>query len=108
MYEVAIRLLEKDGHSVTVVANGRDAVSAALAGDFDLILMDVQMPELDGLEATAQVRAAGCRLPIVAMTAHALQSDRDRCLAAGMTGYLPKPVSAAHLREAVAAATSSD
>ena len=105
---VAIRLLEKDGHSVTVVANGRDAVSAALAGDFDLILMDVQMPELDGLEATAQVRAAGCRLPIVAMTAHALQSDRDRCLAAGMTGYLPKPVSAAHLREAVAAATSSD
>jgi signal transduction histidine kinase/DNA-binding response OmpR family regulator len=98
---VAVRLLEKDGHVVTVVGDGRQAVTAAEGGGFDLILMDVQMPELDGLEATQRIRAAGHAVPIVAMTAHAMKGDADRCLAAGMNGYVAKPVSAARLREAI-------
>jgi CheY-like chemotaxis protein len=92
---VARRLLEKRGHSVTVVDNGRAAVSAAGSGNFDLAFMDVQMPEMDGLEATAEIRkreAAGRRLPIVAMTAHTMKGDRERCMEAGMDGYVFKPV----------------
>ncbi len=92
---VMTRLLQKRGHIVTVVGNGRNAV-AALAGErFDLVFMDVQMPELDGLEATQQIRsteAAGQRVTIIALTAHAMQGDKDRCLAAGMDDYLTKPV----------------
>jgi CheY-like chemotaxis protein len=101
---VARRMLESRGHSVTVVNDGRAAVSAALTGGFDLVLMDVQMPEMDGLEATAEIRkreTAGRRLPIVAMTAHAMKSDRDRCLDAGMDGYVTKPVQAAELARAM-------
>jgi CheY-like chemotaxis protein len=104
---VARRLLESRGHSVTVVADGRAAVSAAIAGAFDLVLMDVQMPEMDGLEATAEIRkleSGGRRLPIVAMTAHAMKGDRDRCLDAGMDGYVMKPVQPAELDRAIAAA----
>jgi PAS domain S-box-containing protein len=93
---LAVRLLEKRGHRVAVVDNGRDAVAAAIAQEFDLILMDVQMPEMDGFEATAALRAAergtGQRRPIVAMTAHAMKGDRERCLLAGMDEYLAKPI----------------
>ncbi len=97
---LATRLLEKQGHHVTVAANGQDAVSAwaeaERAAPFDLIFMDVQMPVLDGFQATGAIREAeqrtGRRVPIVAMTAHAMQGDRERCLAAGMDDYLSKPL----------------
>jgi signal transduction histidine kinase/DNA-binding response OmpR family regulator len=104
---VAARLLEKEGHRVTAVVNGMEAIVAAGGGGFDLVLMDVQMPEVDGLEATRRIRAAGDTVPIVAMTAHAMKGDEARCLAAGMTGYVTKPVSAARLREAIEAVCST-
>jgi two-component system sensor histidine kinase/response regulator len=93
---LAVRMLEKRGCIVTVAGDG-NAVLAALKNDsFDLILMDVQMPEMDGLEATETIRkrekTSGAHIPIVAMTAHAMKEDRDRCLAAGMDGYLTKPI----------------
>ena len=96
---VARRLLEKQGHRVLVVGNGREALLAlentAFQG-FDVVLMDVQMPEMDGLAATAAIResekAGATHLPIVAMTAHAMTGDRERCLAAGMDAYIAKPI----------------
>ena len=94
---VARGLLSKRGHEVIMVGNGREALEA-LAGEhrFDLVLMDVQMPEMDGLEATAAIRARertlGGHVRIVAMTAHALAEDAGRCLHAGMDGYLSKPL----------------
>jgi PAS domain S-box-containing protein len=99
---VAVRLLEREGHRVTVVADGRAAVAASAATRFDAVLMDVQMPHMDGLEATAAIRArergAGqSPLVIIAMTAHAMAGDRERCLAAGMDGYVAKPVRRADL-----------
>jgi CheY-like chemotaxis protein len=94
---LAAKLLEKLGHAVTLAANGREAVDAWRAGRFDVILMDVQMPEVDGFEATAVIRDAECgrdtHIPIVAMTAHAMTGDRERCLAAGMNDYVAKPIS---------------
>ncbi len=90
-------LLEREGHIVTLVDTGRAAVEAAVSETFDVVLMDVQMPEMDGLEATGEIRrreSDGARLPIVAMTAHAMQGDRERCLAAGMDEYLSKPLRA--------------
>ncbi|MCU0223619.1 MAG: response regulator [Acidobacteria bacterium] len=96
------RLLEKAGHTVTVVANGREAVEAYGCGPFDVVLMDVQMPEMDGLAATRAIRAIeavrGGRVPIVAMTARAMERDREECLAAGMDGHLPKPIQPRELR----------
>jgi CheY-like chemotaxis protein/HPt (histidine-containing phosphotransfer) domain-containing protein len=93
---VAVRMLEGWGHSVAVANHGREAVAAARREQFDLILMDVQMPEMDGFEATRQIRereaGTGRRTPIVAMTAHAMKGDRERCLAAGMDDYISKPV----------------
>ena len=93
---VAVRLLEKQGHQVTVAANGREAVAAVGRERFDLVLMDVQMPEMDGFEATAMIRQAesgsGRHLPIIAMTARAMKGDEERCRLAGMDGYLPKPI----------------
>ena len=98
---LAMRLLEKRGHAVTAVENGLEAVRAFEKDSYDLILMDVQMPEMDGLEATAAIREAeqlsGERIPIVALTAHAMKGDRDRCLAAGMDAYVSKPFQAEEL-----------
>jgi PAS domain S-box-containing protein len=94
--KLVVVLLEQHGHRVTTAANGREAVAKASEGTFDVILMDVQMPELDGFEATAAIRrredATGVHTPIVAMTAHAMAGDRERCLAAGMDGYVSKPL----------------
>jgi signal transduction histidine kinase/CheY-like chemotaxis protein len=98
---VATRLLQKRGHTVVVAGNGREALAALDGGGadrFDLLLMDVQMPDMDGFEATAIIRGneersgAHSHLPIVAMTAHAMKGDQERCLAAGMDGYLSKPI----------------
>jgi len=93
---LAVRLLEKRGHRVVVAANGLETLQALSKEWFDLILMDVQMPEMDGLEATAAIRqrekGARFRQPIVALTAHAMKGDREKCLAAGMDGYLAKPI----------------
>jgi CheY-like chemotaxis protein len=98
---VAARLLERRGHEVTVVANGREAVAAVERENYDLVLMDVQMPEMDGFEATAAIRHAeagtGRHLPIFAMTARAMKGDAERCRLAGMDGYLPKPIKSADL-----------
>jgi len=94
--KLAARLLEKHGHHVTLTANGREALAALDRENFDAVLMDVQMPEMDGFEATAAIRAreqgTGRHLPIIAMTAHAMQGDRERCLAAGMDDYISKPI----------------
>jgi two-component system sensor histidine kinase/response regulator len=106
--KLAIGLLSKWGYSTTVAINGQEAVDRALGdGKFDLILMDVQMPELDGFEATNRIRRAEeaqCRrrTPIIAMTAHAMKGDRERCLEAGMDGYISKPVRAPELARTIA------
>jgi two-component system, sensor histidine kinase len=102
---VAQRFLERLGHTVTVANDGREAVECWRGQPFDLVLMDVQMPEMDGFEAVAAIRAAerasGLRTPVVALTAHAMSGDRERCLAAGMDGYLTKPVRLAQLVAAI-------
>lgn len=92
--KVARAMLERMGYSVDIVENGREALSAVRKTHYDLILMDVEMPVMDGIEATQQLRQtdAGRTMPIIAMTAHALKGFQDRCLAAGMNGYLAKPV----------------
>jgi CheY-like chemotaxis protein len=99
---VALRMLEKDGHQVTIAEDGKKALLAVEQNAFDLVLMDVQMPEMDGLETTTAIRdrERGTRrhLPIVAMTARAIKGDRERCLAAGMDDYIAKPVAFAELR----------
>ena len=105
--KVAIRMLREAGIQVTLASNGLEAVAALTDGAFDLILMDVQMPEMDGLEATRQIRsqeqATGRHTPVVAMTAHVMKGDRERCLAAGMDGYVSKPVRLDELRRAIVA-----
>ena len=97
--QVATAMLLKRGHQVDVVANGREAVDAVGAERYDLVLMDIQMPEMDGFEATQHIRALpqGATLPIIALTAHALSGERERCLERGMTGYLAKPFKAHEL-----------
>ena len=91
-----VRLLERRGYQVVVAGNGRAALTAISQQTFDLALMDVQMPELDGLEATRLLReserSSGKCLPVIAMTAHAMQGDRDKCINAGMTAYVAKPI----------------
>jgi len=104
---LATKLLEKRGHQVTVTATGRGALQRVQEETFDVVLMDVQMPDMDGLEATAQIREweknRGRRTPIVALTAHSMKGDRDRCLAAGMDTYVTKPFDVARLIEVVEA-----
>ncbi len=104
---VAVRMLERLGHQVTVAGNGQEAVTSWQNGDYDVILMDVQMPDMDGFAATTRIReleAATSRrpIPIVAMTAHAMKGDRERCLAAGMDDYLAKPVRLEELQAVLA------
>jgi len=100
---LASRLLEKRGHRVVVTANGREALAALEKESYDLVLMDVQMPEMDGLEATAAIRekekGSGIHQPVIALTAHAMKGDRERCLAGGMDGYLSKPIRLQELDE---------
>ena len=102
---LAMRILERLGHKVQVVNNGKEALEQAQAEEFDVILMDVQMPEMDGLEATAAIRDAesgtGKHVPIVAMTAHAMKGDKEKCLSAGMDGYLSKPIRINELKQAM-------
>jgi PAS domain S-box-containing protein len=114
---LALHVLKRHGHFVVVAGNGREALAALGISEtdeqaapafppFDVVLMDVQMPEMDGLEATTVIRShercAGGRLPIIAMTAHAMKGDRERCLEAGMDGYVAKPIQAQELHEAIA------
>ena len=98
-------ILDREGHRVVVANNGKEAVAAVRARSFDVVFMDVQMPEMDGLEATAQIRGAekatGTHVPIIAMTAHAMKGDRERCLEAGMDEYLAKPIRAKRLLETI-------
>ena len=95
---LALRLLEKRGHKVKIVGNGAQAIEALAQDSFDVVLMDVQMPEMDGFQATAAIRererASGDHMPIIAMTAHAMRGDRERCLEAGMDDYISKPLRA--------------
>ncbi len=98
-------MLERLGWDVTLAVNGIEAVQAANEQVFDLVLMDMQMPEMDGLEATRRIRqlpGAGAHLPIVALTANAMQSDREACLAAGMNDFLPKPLNGQQLKDCLA------
>jgi signal transduction histidine kinase/CheY-like chemotaxis protein len=101
--KIAMRVLEKHGHHVTVAADGRQALAALDRATFDVVLMDVQMPEMDGFEATAAIRGhereTGNHIPIIAMTAHAMPGDRERCIAAGMDSYIAKPLKPPELIE---------
>jgi CheY-like chemotaxis protein/HPt (histidine-containing phosphotransfer) domain-containing protein len=104
---LAVGVLSGWGHVVTVANDGVEAVAASARERFDLVLMDVQMPELDGYQATAQIREreskTGGHVPIIAMTAHAMKGDREECLAAGMDGYVSKPIRRPELQAAIAA-----
>jgi signal transduction histidine kinase/CheY-like chemotaxis protein len=99
--KLALALLTKQGHEVAIANNGRDALELCRSRAFDLVLMDIQMPEMDGFQATAAIRASGANVKIIAMTAHAMQGDEQACLDAGMDGYISKPVSPEKLREAI-------
>jgi two-component system, sensor histidine kinase and response regulator len=100
---LAVRLLEKRGHTVAVAGNGKEGLAALEEQSFDLVLMDVQMPEMDGFEATTAIRekekTSGNHLPVIAMTAHAMVGDRERCLEAGMDDYITKPIRVEELSE---------
>ena len=102
--KVAMRMLEKIGYRVDIVSNGREAVAAWSAGIYDIVLMDVMMPEMDGFEATRSIRrstyeGADNQIPIIALTANAMKGDREKCLEAGMDDYLTKPIKPKKLRE---------
>ncbi len=103
--KLAVKILERMGHSVSVAANGKRAIEALENGEFDLVLMDVQMPEMDGLEATRLIRESekttGSHVPIMAMTAYAMKEDEARCLEAGMDGYISKPIDTQGLFETI-------
>lgn len=105
---VAVRTLGRMGHSAVVANNGNEALSLLAQQTFDLVLMDIQMPEMDGLTATKKIREgelqSHAHMPIVAMTAHAMKGDRERCLAGGMDGYVSKPIVGKELEEAIASA----
>ncbi len=103
--KVAVNILEQRGHKVTIANNGQEAFSALGSESFDVLLMDVQMPVMDGFEATAIIRdrekKTGAHIPIIALTAHAMKGDRERCLEAGMDGYIAKPIRAKDLYKAI-------
>jgi CheY-like chemotaxis protein len=107
---LATRLVAKQGHSAVVVSSGRAALKALEEESFDLVLMDVQMPDMDGIEATSAIRelerGTQRHLPIIAMTAHAMSGDRERCLEAGMDAYVTKPVDARKLLAAISGAAA--
>lgn len=110
---LAQKILQKQGHTVTCANNGQDAVhlwELQQPPKFDIVLMDVQMPVMDGLQATAYIREkekeSGAHVPIVAMTAHAMKGDRERCLEGGMDGYISKPITPGGLAKAIAEALS--
>jgi CheY-like chemotaxis protein len=110
------RLLEKRGHQVTLAATGQQAVDRWSEQPFDAVLMDVQMPDMDGLQATGVIRerekGTGRHTPIIALTAHAMKGDRERCLGAGMDNYITKPINSAELmavlQSAVAASRAAE
>jgi CheY-like chemotaxis protein len=108
---LAARLLEKRGHKVTVAGNGKEALAALEKNTFDLVLMDVQMPEMDGFEATGIIRqkekTSGNHLAVIAVTAHAMVGDKERCLAAGMDDYITKPIRPQELTELLARFSNS-
>jgi two-component system sensor histidine kinase/response regulator len=108
--KLAVRLLEKRGYSVCVANDGREALALLDRERVDLVLMDMQMPNLDGFQAAAAIRASHDenvrRLPIIAMTAHAMKGDRERCLSAGMDGYVAKPVQAGELFDTIQSLTA--
>ncbi len=103
--KLAMKMLEKMGHTVSVARNGREALAALEADSFDLVFMDVQMPEMDGFEATGLIRDSeertGSHVPIVAMTAHAMKGDKERCLEAGMDAYVSKPIDPGKLYDVI-------
>ncbi|HKC00101.1 MAG TPA: response regulator, partial [Terriglobales bacterium] len=103
--QVAVRLLEKQGYQVTCAADGREALSLLEQSVFDLVLMDIEMPNMNGLEASAAIRQGekmtGRHIPIVAMTAHAMKGDQEKCLAAGMDDYVSKPIRPPDLSAAI-------
>ena len=102
--KIVVRLLEKAGLQADVVSNGTEAVAANARTVYDLILMDCQMPEMDGFEATAEIRRIEGNLKhttICALTAHAMAGDRERCLEAGMDGYISKPILIKEVLEAI-------
>jgi two-component system sensor histidine kinase/response regulator len=103
--KVAVNLLEQRGHKVTVANNGQEAFAALGSESFDVVLMDIQMPVMDGFEATAMIRdrekETGVHIPIIAMTAHAMKGDRERCLEVGMDGYIAKPIRAKDLYKTI-------
>jgi osomolarity two-component system sensor histidine kinase NIK1 len=104
--KVAVRILEKFNHNVTVVENGLQAVSEVMQHRYDVILMDVQMPVMGGFEATGNIRQYEKmnvlpRTPIIALTAHAMLGDRDKCIKAGMDDYLSKPLDAGRMMQTI-------
>jgi CheY-like chemotaxis protein len=109
---VATRMAEKMGHSVVVAENGQIALLLLATQPFDLVLMDVQMPEMDGLTAARKIReseqSTTFHLPIIAMTAHAMKGDRERCMDAGMDGYVSKPINSPLLEEAISSVIRED
>ncbi len=101
---LARRILEKEGHAVTIAADGREAVQAFEQDSFDLILMDIHMPDMDGFQATQAIRhreSKDRRIPIIALTANAMSGDREKCLASGMDGFISKPIKVAELSDAI-------
>jgi CheY-like chemotaxis protein len=109
---VGLRMLEKMGHATALAKNGKEALARIAEEKYDLVLMDVQMPEMDGLTATQHIRTnekiTGGHLPIVAMTARAMRGDREACLAAGMDGYISKPIAREELEAALAEQTGGN